>query len=189
VPRLSIGPISIFIGSRSTPFGTPFAIEWCFAPNNLIDRDKRQEGNVGKVNWLRVALGGLLAGLIIDITEGVTNGAVLGSAWKTWAEKVGPVTHQPSRAEATALWTFLAFALGLISVWMYAAVRPRFGTGPRTAIIVAVVMWVTYWPLVAVQQLALGTVPTGLLVIGSIGGLVGMVVALLAGSAVYKEQN
>ena len=143
--------------------------------------------NMGKINSARVILGGLLAGLIINIAEGVTNGGILGGEWKAWAERVG--AHQPSGGQAMALWTCLAFALGLLSVWMYAAVRPRFGAGPKTAILIALVMWVIYWPLVAVQHLALGTVPGSLLWMGSIGGLIGMVAAMLAGAAVYKEQG
>jgi hypothetical protein len=40
MPTFSIGPISIFIGSRSTPFGTPFAIEWRLAPRKLTNSDE-----------------------------------------------------------------------------------------------------------------------------------------------------
>ncbi|MGA7220107.1 MAG: hypothetical protein WBX38_17460 [Candidatus Sulfotelmatobacter sp.] len=142
---------------------------------------------MGKINIARVILGGLVAGVIINIAEGVTNGALLSARWKAWSEQVGPLTHQPSGGQAMALWTFLAFALGLISVWLYAAVRPRFGAGPRTALLIALVIWITYWPLVAMQHLALGTVPFDLLAMGSVGGLVGMVAAVLAGAAIYKE--
>ena len=142
---------------------------------------------MNKINVIRVILGGLLAGLIINIAEGVTNGAILGDKWKAWAAQVGPVTHQPTGGQAMTLWTILAFALGVISVWLYAAVRPRFGAGPKTALIIAIVVWILYWPLVAVQHMALGTVPMDLLLVGSIGGLIGMIVAMLAGGAVYKE--
>lgn len=45
MPTVSIGPISIFIGSRSTPFGTLFAIEWRLAPRKLINSD---EGRLGE---------------------------------------------------------------------------------------------------------------------------------------------
>jgi hypothetical protein len=43
MPRISIGPIAFLIGRRSTPFGTPFAIEWCLAPKHLIDSDERNQ--------------------------------------------------------------------------------------------------------------------------------------------------
>ena len=32
--------------------------------------------------------------------------------------------------------------MGLLLVWLYAAIRPRFGPGPRTATYAALVVWV-----------------------------------------------
>jgi hypothetical protein len=142
---------------------------------------------MGKMNIGRLIAGGLVAGLIINIAEGVTNGAILGQQWKQWAAKMAPVTQQPTNAEAMTLWTILAFALGLIAIWMYAAVRPRLGPGPKTAIIVGLVLWILYWPLVTVQHTALGTVPINMEVIGDIGGLIGAILGVLAGAAIYKE--
>ena len=86
---------------------------------------------MGKMNIGRLIAGGLVAGLIINIAEGVTNGAILGQQWKDRAAKMAPVTRQPTNAQAMILWTILAFALGLIAIWMYAAVRTRFGPAPK----------------------------------------------------------
>jgi hypothetical protein len=142
---------------------------------------------MGKMNIGRLIAGGLVAGLIINIAEGITNGAILGQQWKQWAAKMAPVTQQPTNAQAMTLWTILAFALGLIAIWMYAAVRPRLGPGPKTAITVGLVLWILYWPLVTVQHAALGTVPLNMEVIGDIGGLAGAILGVLAGAAIYKE--
>jgi hypothetical protein len=142
---------------------------------------------MGKINVGRLIVGGLIAGVIMNVVEGVTNGAVLGQQWKDWAAKVAPVTDPPTPSQAMLFWTILGFALGLVAVWMYAAVRPRLGAGPKTAIIVGFVLWIIYWPLVALQHGALGTVPSGLLVMGSIGGLVAALGGTLAGAAIYKE--
>jgi hypothetical protein len=142
---------------------------------------------MGKMNIGRLIAGGLVAGVIINIAEGVTNGAILGQQWKNWAAKMAPVTQQPTNAQAMTLWTILAFALGFIAIWMYAAVRTRFGPGPKTAIIVGLVLWILYWPLVTVQHTALGTVPLNIEIIGDIGGLVGVILGVFAGAAIYKE--
>lgn len=142
---------------------------------------------MGKMNIGRLIAGGLVAGLIINIAEGVTNGAILGQQWKDWAAKMAPVTQQPTNAQAMTLWTILAFVLGLIAIWMYAAVRTRFGPGPKTAMIVGLVLWILYWPLVTVQHTALGTVPLNMEIIGDIGGLVGAMLGVFAGAAIYKE--
>ena len=36
---------------------------------------------MGKINWVQVLLGGLVAGLVINIFEYVTNGVVLAANW------------------------------------------------------------------------------------------------------------
>src|SRR5437667_4515115 len=33
------------------------------------------------------------------------------------------------------------FVLGVLLVWLYAAIRPRFGPGPKTSLIAGLVLW------------------------------------------------
>ena len=35
-----------------------------------------------------------------------------------------------------------SFALGVLAVWTYAAIRPRFGAGPKTAVCAGFAVWV-----------------------------------------------
>ena len=83
----------------------------------------------------------------------------------------------------------MALALGFLGVWLYAAIRPRYGAGPKTALRVAFFLWLTFWTLAALQNVALGTVPHNLVAVGMFGGLVGVIVAMLAGAAIYKEDE
>ena len=140
-----------------------------------------------KINFGRMLAGGLVAGVIINIAEGLINGLFLGSEWKQWALSKGPLNQAPSQATAMGIWTLVAFALGILGVWLYAAIRPRYGAGPKTAIRAGLFLWVIYWLLVALQHLALGTVPSHLLWLGTWGGLIGELIAMLAGAAIYKE--
>lgn len=74
-------------------------------------------------------------------------------------------THNlpPIGASAIAVFLLYAFALGLVLVWLYAAIRPRFGAGPRTAIIAGVAVWFLAYVTGAVNFGAIGLVPAGLL--------------------------
>ena len=36
---------------------------------------------------------------------------------------------------------FFAFLLGIVTVWLYAAIRPRFGAGAKTAVIAGLFVW------------------------------------------------
>jgi len=141
------------------------------------------------MNKGRLLVGGLVAGVIINIAEGILNGGILGQAWKDWAAKTAAINQQPSPGTGLMLWTILALALGVLGVWMYAAIRPRFGAGPKTALRVAVFMWLAFWVSTALQSFALGNVPHELVEMGLVGGLIGVIVAMLAGAAIYKEDG
>jgi uncharacterized membrane protein len=95
---------------------------------------------VAKINTGRVIQGGLLAGLVINIISILNNGMVL--APKYMADRqAGRFLLEP-RFPFYPAWMIAMFLLGLELVWLYAAVRPRFGPGPRTALTVGIVVGV-----------------------------------------------
>jgi hypothetical protein len=77
--------------------------------------------------------------------------------------------------------------LGIVIVLGYAAIRPRFGAGPKTAIIAALFAWFGIYVYSGIINGMLFGIPmsTILMLIG--WGLVEYVLATLAGAALYKE--
>jgi len=140
---------------------------------------------MGKINWIRVLLGGLLAGLVINIFEYVTNGVVLAANWNAAMKALG----RQLSVTAVAVFIVGGFIGGIAAIWLYAAARPRFGAGPKTATLTGFAYWVVGYALPTLGQLQLGLFPRRLLVIGSIVGLVEIVVASVAGAWLYKEQT
>jgi hypothetical protein len=65
----------------------------------------------------RVILGGLLAGLVINIVEFITNGVVLREAWGQAMQALG----KPAQLSAGAIVIFniWGFLLGIAAVWLY----------------------------------------------------------------------
>ena len=82
-----------------------------------------------------------------------------------------------------------AFLLGFIAVWLYAAIRPRFGPGPKTAIIAGLVVWALshLWSGVYLGNGYAGIIPTKLAWVPVIWGLFEAILGTLAGAALYKE--
>src|SRR5215471_10120295 len=87
----------------------------------------------------RVILGGLLAGVVINVVEYVTNGIVLREAWGRAMQALG----KPADLSAGAIVIFnvWGFLLGIAAVWIYAAIRPRYGAGPGTAVRAGLAAW------------------------------------------------
>jgi len=91
-----------------------------------------------KINWHRVVLGGLLAGVTLNLTDSAFHWITQRGDW--WFFKA--LAHPLAQAAAIAPHIGLHFAFGIAAIWLYAATRPRFGAGPKTAILVGLAFWV-----------------------------------------------
>jgi hypothetical protein len=136
------------------------------------------------INAGRVIGGGLVAGLIINVVESIMNAVVLADDMMDVYAKIG--VGEPGGG-AIAGFLVLGFVLGFLIAWTYAAVRPRFGPGPRTAIMVAVAVWVAACLVPITGWMLLGAYPTGLGSIGLVYGFVEFLLAALAAGALYQE--
>jgi hypothetical protein len=134
----------------------------------------------------RVILGGLLAGVVINLGEFITNGLVLNDAWARVMQSLG---KPPLPVSSIVLFNVWGFLLGIGSVWLYAAIRPRYGVGPATAIRAGVAAWGMSVFLADVVNYAFGVVPVRMLVITSLVELVEIPVATVVGAWLYKEEQ
>ncbi len=139
---------------------------------------------MGKINYGRVVLGGLVAGVIINIGEFILNEQILKTDW----EEAMKALNQPAMGgSAISLLVVLCMFLGVFLTWVYAAIRPRFTPGPKTAVCAGLIVWIlTYaWP--SLSGMVMNVFPARLFVIGMIWGLFEAPIAALAGAWLYKE--
>ena len=139
---------------------------------------------MGKINYARVLLGGLLAGLIINISEYILNEPILGTDWKAAMESLG----RPPIAGGDITWfVILGFVLGILCVWVYAAIRPRFNPGPKTAVCAGITVWALAYAYPSIGFGVIGLFPAKLIWWGVIWGLFELPIATLIGAWQYKE--
>ena len=86
---------------------------------------------MGKINWSRVLLGGLLAGVIINVFEFVANGVFLAADWEAMMKALGRSTApSPTAGVIFLLWGFLC---GIGAIWVICGssseFRPRLENG------------------------------------------------------------
>ena len=137
------------------------------------------------MNWGRIIGGGLLAGLIINISEFLLNGLFLQSDWTAAMAALGkPAAMGTGAIVAFNVWGFLT---GIVALWLYAAIRPRYGAGPRTAITAALAVWFMNYVLGSVGPLATDVFPMKLILIGIAVGVIEVLVGTLAGARLYTE--
>jgi hypothetical protein len=139
---------------------------------------------VAGIQMGRVIAGGLAAGLIINIGETILNVPLAGEAME---QALQARNLPPVGGGAIGYFVVMCFLLGILIVWSYAAVRPRLGPGPRTAVIVAALAWFMTLVWSGGAQVAMGIMPLHLTLLGLVWGLGEMVIASLVGARIYRE--
>jgi hypothetical protein len=138
------------------------------------------------MNWKRIVAGGLAAGVLIDVVEGGLSGALFGSQFQSELAARGlELKVGPAGAVFFTLW---GFVLGFVSVWLYAAVRPRLGAGPRTAIAVAIAVWLVSGVLPHLRDATLGILSLNLSGKFILLQLAWQIAATLLGAWIYRER-
>jgi len=139
---------------------------------------------MNKINLGRVLLGGFVAGVILNIGESVLNVVILGKQMETYMAE-----HKFPQMTGSAIGVAIAmtFVLGFVMIFGYAAIRSRFGAGPKTAIIAALFAWFGVVVYPNVIGAAFGFIPTNLLLLLLGWEIVEYAIAALVGAALYKE--
>jgi hypothetical protein len=133
-----------------------------------------------------VIAGGLVAGLVLNLLDVAWGMFVMQPEFDANAKRLGldPAVQQTTAAMMT--WIVIDFIYGILFVWTYAAIRPRFGPGPRTSAVAALMLWAAV--VIIMYGLTKGELFTmSIWTKMSFFTLVAWVIAATAGAAVYKE--
>ncbi len=148
---------------------------------------------MGKIDWGRVVLCGLLAGAVWGVVSAIVLplvGRDLLAALPGFHDQPPTLPgghHIPGTSPGLrGLVMITPLLLGISTMWLYAAIRPRYGPGPRTAALAGFAMWF-YGTLVDVVWAAVGAVPLGALVGPVAANLPVALVAAVVGAWPYKE--
>jgi hypothetical protein len=142
---------------------------------------------MGRINWGRVFLGGLLAGVVINIGEYLFHAVLFKNEVAEMMRTLGKDPAAVMSGNAIVIWNLMGFLAGIGAVWGYAAIRPRFGAGAKTAMIAGIAVWFFSRFLGAVGEMNMGMASQKMILTGLVWGLVELVIATIAGAWAYKE--
>ena len=139
---------------------------------------------MGQINLGRVLIGGLVAGVILNIGEFILHGVLI----KEEMDAAMVALNRSPVAPAMIVW-FVVFCFGFaaILVWTYAAIRPRFGPGVKTAICASTLCWGLGYLYPNLFFYVMNLFPRDMIILTSIWGLVEVVIAGVAGAWAYTE--
>lgn len=140
---------------------------------------------MGKINLGRVIVAGIVAGLVADVLGYLVDGILLAPQWADGMKALGLANFSSNQW----IWfNLLGLIGGIVVIWVYAAIRPRFGAGAKTAIYAGVAVWVVGALLPNLSFMWFGGLFSHqLTVMTTLGAIVEIVVGALAGAALYKE--
>jgi pimeloyl-ACP methyl ester carboxylesterase len=141
---------------------------------------------MGQINLGRVVIGGLLAGLIINIGEFILNGLLLEEQMNA---AMAALNKPPINPNMIMFFVLFGFGLGCMLVWTYAAIRPRFGAGVKTAVCASSLVWALSYLYPNLFMVITGIFPTNLMVMATVWGLVEANLAGVAGAWAYTEAH
>jgi hypothetical protein len=136
------------------------------------------------VNFGRVILGGLVAGVFINISEFLLNTVVLKADMESGMKALGKSV--PQDGKTIAVWVILGFVMGIASVWLYAAIRPRYGAGAGTAARAGFAVWFFGSLVCTVVIVNMGIFPFNALPV--VWELAQAIIATIVGAWLYKEE-
>jgi hypothetical protein len=141
---------------------------------------------MASINTGKVVAGGLVAGLVANAFDFVTNTYILGPDWQALATAHNMDPAAVTSPAVAGTWIAIDFAFGILLVLTYAAIRPRFGAGAKTAIYAGLMVYLAP-TLVLFGFTMMGLLTMTLFVKGSLASIVSTLVPSVVGAAIYKE--
>lgn len=140
---------------------------------------------MGKINLNRVILGGVVAGIVGNVLGYLADGVMFAPQWAAGMKALG---RPEFNANQFIGFNIIGLVYGIFAVSLYAAIRPRYGAGPKTAVYAGLAVWVIGILLPNVSFMGVtGFFPSNLTALTTSAGLIESVAAALAGATLYQE--
>jgi hypothetical protein len=131
-------------------------------------------------------VGGLVASLIAFLTDGFLHERLLSADWQAVYDGLRATPPQHG-SHGLAYFALFDLGRGFSALVLYAALRSRFGPGPRTAVIAGAWAWFAMSLAGPAEFIPLGFYSNALWIKVAAYQLVTSILATLAGAALYKE--
>lgn len=139
-----------------------------------------------KINFGRLLAGGLIASVLLFLTDGFLHEQVFKQYWDYLYQGLGAKQPEP---HSTSLVYFFIFELGrgFLAIFIYALMRPFYGQGPKTAVLSAIVAWLAFSVTAPAEFIPLGFYGRRLWVMVAAAQLVTSIAANLLAAWIYRD--
>ena len=139
---------------------------------------------MARINIGRLLLGGLAAGVVANALDYVIGAYLMAAENEAMIQRLNLSREVVNAAVPT--WVIVDFVWGILLVFAYAAMRPRFGPGPGTAAVSAGTLWLSVCAIFA-GLTAMGIYTEAAFIKNSALSLVSTMAASMVGAYLYQE--
>ena len=139
-----------------------------------------------KINWVRVLVGGLVASIILFLTDGFLHERLALGLWQAVYADLG-VAEPKHNAYALVYFAIFELGRGFISIYLYALMRSCCGAGPKTAALAGIVAWIAFSVTGPAQFIPLGFYSHALWIKVGAFQFITSIVAAVAGAFLYRD--
>lgn len=138
------------------------------------------------INWGRFIVGGIVASIILFLSDGFLHESIVKADWKAVYAALGAA--EPTEGGVSMIY-FAVFELGrgFIAMLLYVLMRPICKPGPKTAAWAGLVVWIAFSLTGPAQFIPLGFFSNALWIKVGAFQLVTSIVAAIAAAALYKD--
>ncbi len=138
------------------------------------------------INTGKVIVGGLVAGVVFNIVDMINGMYIMAEDFRAHMTRLGLDPTAMETGGMMATWVVIDFLFGFLVVFTYAAIRPRFGPGPKTAVYAGLIPYLAVTMVMFIES-QMGMSTMNMFAKMSIIQLVSTVIGSIAGASVYKE--
>jgi hypothetical protein len=139
------------------------------------------------INTSKVLVGGIVGGVVANVIDFIGNSFILGGMHQADMAKLNPALAAKPTGGQIAGFVIFDIAWIIATVWIYAAIRPRFGPGPKTAVYAAIASWAIGTSVAGIFW-ALHIFGTNVFVATGVVELVNAIVSTQVGAWLYTEE-
>ena len=139
-----------------------------------------------QINWVRVLVGGLVASVILFLTDGFLHERLALGLWQAVYADLG-VAEPKHNAYALIYFAIFELGRGFISIYLYALMRSCCGPGPKTAALAGIVAWIAFSVTGPAQFIPLGFYSHALWIKVGAFQFITSIVATVAGAFLYRD--
>ncbi len=139
------------------------------------------------INWSRLVIGGLIASILLFLSDGFLHENVFKQYWEYLYYGLGTVPPQSSHASSLVYFFIFELGRGFGAIFIYVLMRPFHGPGPKTAIFAAIAAWLAFSVTAPAEFIPLGFYGRRMWILIAGAQLVTSVITNMLAAAIYKD--